>query len=128
MPNGEVRDKVTAYYQRFYKGEGIVGMVNRRIVEPALQHLGLYPEPPARPTLYSTYVYFSDMGKALARIVSIFFNQRQIGPPPRATRNSSQPQAVAEHDSSSDDDQPTQRPSRSKPKKQSPRSSSTSIR
>ena len=128
MPGGHVREKTKEYYERFYKGDGILQLTQRGVLESGLELLGLYPEPPSKPTKYSEYVYFSDMTIALARIVSIFHNQKQIGPPPRSTRCSSQPQIVANDDSSSDDEQPTQRATRTKPKRQSPRTSRDSNR
>ena len=86
--------------------------------------MGLYPEPPSKPIPYSEYTFFADMAKALARIVSVFWNKKQIGPPPRATRNSGRPirSRFDDDSSSTDDETPTQRTSRLvKAKKQSPR-------
>ena len=128
MPSGTVKDKATEYYARFYRGEGILQLTSRGVLESGLELLGLYPEPPAKPTKYSEYVYFSDMTVALARIVSIFHNQKRIGPPARSTRNNSQPQLVARDDSSSDDEQPTRKSTRQKTKRTSPRTSADSNR
>ena len=89
-------------------------MINNRYLEQGLRELDLYPEPPGKPIEYSEATYFADMAKGFARIVSIFWNQKQIGPAPRATRNSGRP-IIIKHDddsSSTDDETPTQRTSR----------------
>ena len=126
MPGGELKEKVKGFYARFYQGEGLLGLVSRDLIKRELIGAGYYPEAPAKPTKYSTYTYFADMGKALARVVSIFYNQKAIGPPPRATR---QPTTGAiKDDDSSDDDQPTQRSRRPTHKRSSTRTGSESDR
>ena len=127
MPGGELKERVKGYYARFYKGEGLVGLVSRDFVKRELTGAGYYPEPPAKPTKFSTYTYFADMGKALARIVSIFYNQKAIGPPPRATRQPTTG-AIRNDDDSSDDDQPTQRSRRPTHKRPSSRTRTESER
>ena len=115
--------KIHDYYRRFYAGQSILAMISKHYMEQGLRELGLYPEPPSKPIPYSEYTYFADMAKGLARIVSVFWNQKQIGPPPRATRNSGrQLQRHQADDSSSEEETPTQRTTRLvKAKKQSPR-------
>ena len=126
MPGGDLKDKIKGYYVRFYQGEGLLGLVSKGTIKMELIGAGYYPEPPAKPTKYSEYTYFADMGKALARVISIFFNQKAIGPPTRTVRKSL-PQNVT-NDDSSDDDQPTQRSRRTKTKRNPIRSSSSTER
>ena len=127
MPGGSLRDKIEGYYQRFYQGDGILSLVSKGTMKMELIGTGFYPEPPGKPTKYSEYTYFADMGKALARIVSIFFNQKAIGPPTRTVRRPVASQDVA-NDDSSDDDEPTQRPRRTKSKRTSTRTTSDTER
>ena len=120
--------QINDYYRRFYEGHSILSMIYKNYLENGLREIGVYPEPPSKPIPYSEHTYFADMAKAFARIVSIFWNQKQIGPPPRATRNSGRPiRARAIDDSSSSDDEtPTQRTNRLvKAKKTSPRENSS---
>ena len=124
-----LRETVRVYYNKFYAGDGMVGLVSRKFLEQGLRQLEYFPESPSKPTQYSEYTYFSDMGRALARITSIFFNQRQIGPPPRATKQAiRKPATRDDNDSSSDDEQPTQRSRRQRPTKKSPRNDPESPR
>ena len=106
-----LEDQINDYYRRFYAGQSIVHMVSMNYMEQGLRELGLFPEPPPKVIPYSEYTYFADMSKAFARIVSVFWNQRQIAPPPKATRNSGRPIRNRRHDdsSSSDDEEPTHR-------------------
>ena len=119
----ELTGKIADYYRRFYAGHSILAMISKHYMEQGLRELGLYPEPPSKPIRYSEYTYFADMARGLARMVSIFWSQKQIGPPPRATRNSGRPIRNQQgDDSSSEEETPTQKTNRLvKAKKQSPR-------
>jgi len=126
LPGGSLREKIEGYYRRFYQGDGMLGLVSKGTMKMELIGTGYYPEPPGKPTKYSEYTYFADMGKALARVVSIFFSQKAIGPPTRTVRKPIS-QDVANSDSS-DDDQPTQRTRRTKSKRTSTRTTSDTER
>ena len=113
-----LEDQINDYYRRFYAGQSIMHMVSMHYMEQGLRELGLFPEPPPKVIPYSEYTYFADMSKAFARIVSLFWNQKQLPPPPRASRgqgrNNGRPIRRNRHDdsSSSDDETPTQRATR----------------
>ena len=125
-----LEDQINDYYRRFYAGQSIVHMVSMHYMEQGLRELGLFPEPPPKVLPYSEYTYFANMSKAFARIVSVFWNQRQISPPPRATRNQGRQirSRVRDDSSSSDDEAPTQRATNRGPERSQPKRDTTPAR